>query len=221
MANPFTWAGGPAPSSEAWVPESADRSGGVSTTGSEQIVSSGSSRWRATLTFQLQGEKVLWMRRLILAMKGRSGTVLVGPFDTSGLPIPNEATDQWAYDLGLIDPMSRTLAETDVVGEAIEASLRANAITIYMPPNRTPFEGNYIGIGARLHVLTSVQKNSDGGFTCGIEPLLRSDVPHAAPVYFNKPVCTMRFNTPLPLDSLKVTGGDHITNVTLDLVEAF
>lgn len=188
--------------------------------GSEQIVSSPAGRWRAKLTFQRIREEILWMRAQVMALRGRSGTVRIGPFDLIGAP--QEGTqDRWALDLGVID--QRQL--TPPVGGAAPASLvdagalMGTEIIIRMQGGRVPGIGIYVGIGGHLHVLTSTWRLNDTDFHATIEPWLRADLPSGTPVEFDNPTCVMRCLT--PVDSLTVQGGSHETPVALDLVEAF
>src|SRR5215207_6554254 len=70
------------PRSESWHLQNLSRSGGVSITGQEMVITSGSSRWAASLTVPIhRRDQILAFRGLIGALHGRSGTVLVGPQD--------------------------------------------------------------------------------------------------------------------------------------------
>lgn len=215
-AYPLTLPDWTRPTSEAWWVENADRSGGPSVVGTEQIVASGSSRWRATQTFEVYREKIVPIRGLLTGLRGRSGTYLTGPYDMLGTPLAvGTPADQGLYDTGLVDPMTRGFPSgTDVVGTmTASAALRAYQVSFTLQANRMPFVGNWIGLRRRMHNLIAVAKNGDGSWTCEVEPLLREPLPSGEPVVFNRPVCLMRLNTALSADALRVMGGSHVTNV--------
>lgn len=218
MTDILTWDGGPTPTSESWVIENADRSGGPSLTGSEQIVSAVSSRWKAKLTFMLVREEVLWLRATLAGLDGRAGAVLIGPFDLIGAPRAG-AEEPWAIDLGLPGGAQNDAPITaPVLGAfAAAAQLMDRSVSIAMAPGRKPQRGNYFSVANRLHVVTSV--SGAGPFLCGIRPGLRDDVPATTVLTFSEPVTSMRLSGSSP--DLPVTGGDHVTNVTLELVERF
>lgn len=219
MPYPLTWPDGLRPTSESWIVENADRSGGLSLVGTEQVISSGSSRVRAKFTFQLFRDNTLRMRALIAGLRGRAGTVLVGPFDMTDTPQPG-VDDAWALDLGLVsDGVSVPVNLSAGVPAALvqDAALRATSIRIGLTASRRPVAGNYIGIGQRLHVITSVVAVNATQFDCGVEPGLRADTPSGTPVNFTTPVCLMRLAA--PVDSLLIDA-NLVTTVSLDFVEA-
>ena len=223
MAFPLAWPEALRPSSESWVIENADRSGGVSITGSEQIVSTPGGRWRAKLTFMLFSDEAPVMRALILGLRGRSGTVLVGPFDMTGAP-RGGVLDPWAAELGIINdgqPYPAPREAEDVAATLYaSATLRARSLSIRMQAGRRPSAGNYVSVANRLYVLTGVTpQGAPNDFTCSIEPPLKQPAAFGAPVDFINPVCVMRLAT--PVDRLPISASTFATDVTLDLVEAF
>ena len=219
MVFPLPWPAGLVPETESWTIENADLSGGMSITGFEQIVSAPAGRWKAALSFKLQREDVLDLRGLVFGLKGRAGTVMVGPFDLHGSPMAG-ADDGWAVDLALVETWQTTLPiQTPVEALTSEAAARrATSLSVKMAPGRRARVGNYIGIEGRLHVVTSAAVVSDTDQALTIEPPLRAAVGSGVPVTFTGAACPMRLAS--PVDSMTVTGGDHVTSVTLSFVEA-
>lgn len=220
MAYPLIWPAGLRPTTESWTVENADRSGGVGLDGSEQIISSGSGRVRAKLSFQLFRDETLRMRTLIAGLRGRAGTVLVGPFDMTEAPQPG-TQDEGLLELGVVQPGVTLPADLSagLIGTLISfTALRATIIPIRMPAGRRPVPGNYIGIGDRLHIITAVGEASATDFSCAIEPGLRLDLGPGVYVNFASPVCRMRLAT--PVDGLSIDA-NYVTSISLDLVEAF
>lgn len=219
VTDPIAWAGGE-PLSESWVIENADIAGPVSTTGVQQILSQPWSRWRAKMTYQFLREEVLWLRAAVASRRGRAGLWIIGPADLFGAPQPVGALDRWAFGLNLIPQRQSTLPIRSPVNATVvgSAAKYATSLVLRMSPYSTPTAGNYIGIGGRLHVLTSaVQGIPDTDFACTIEPRLRAPAANGAAVTFTAATTLMRLMT--PVDGLPVTGGDHLTSVSLDFVE--
>jgi hypothetical protein len=219
MPYPLTWPANLRPTTESWIVENADRSGGASLTGIEQVVSSGSGRVRSTLNFQLFRDETLSMRSLIAALRGRAGTVLVPPFDMTEAPQPG-VNDPGILGLNLVPRGVNPPADLSAglyVTVLADAPLRSTSMRLNFPGGRTPVQGNYMGVGQRLHILTSVSKVADGVFDCTFEPGLRQYIFATASVEFTSPVCRMRLATPvgqLPIDA------NYVTSVQLDFVEA-
>jgi hypothetical protein len=220
MAFPLTWPAGILPTSESWIVENASRGGGPGIDGSEQTVSGPGGRVRAKLSFQLFRDEIVRFRAFVTAMRGRAGTVLVGPFNLQDQPQPG-AADTGLLEMGLFGPGREGTGE--YAGSAIgtltaPALILDREISFTMSGGRSPVVGNYAGIGPRLHFITSVAE-VDGGFTCGIEPGLRADVSAATLISFDQPRCLMKMA--VPVDALTFSGSTLTTEVTLDLVEAF
>lgn len=192
--------------------DNGSRSGGVSLTGSEQIVETPTGRWRARLSFKVRRKDVLWIRALLAGLRGRAGTFLIGPFDLIGAP-EVAGHELWAVELGLLSDLvpASTIAA---------AEMNSRSITMRFPAGEAPSRGNYLSVGQRLHVVTDVAQVGASDFTCAIAPWLRDDVPAGTVVSFSSPVCLMRLST-IPDGGLPVAGRDLVTTVSLDLVEAF
>lgn len=185
-----------------WQLENQSRSGGASLTGSEQIVSSGAGRWRATVNINLVAlqleDAVLSFRALMAQLEGRVGEILLPAFDAYR---PRQNDGQMLSDaegLGMIDATAfdhSGFEQDDVPTATITASKPTNAteISLNLLGNRGPRPGNYLSIGDRLYIARHVWQNTAGGVTyVSISPRLRAPVNTGDAVNLDKPHCLMR-----------------------------
>ncbi|MEF2550005.1 hypothetical protein VQ042_01330 [Aurantimonas sp. A2-1-M11] len=180
--------------------ENASRSGGVSTNGLEQIVGSGAGRWRASLggIYVRTNAQVLAWRAFRLSLRGRTGTVLVSPFDGKRVNWPKDAygralhpgftrrrhLDGTIYE----DPEIPTESEVNATFAAA-AARRATTVQIAVSQGEAIKAGQYLSPSeGRLHVVVGVINST----TFSIEPPLRDAVTLGQAVNFTRPTCEMR-----------------------------
>jgi hypothetical protein len=225
----LTWPRVLVPASESWHLQNTSRSGGVSLTGSEQVVASGASRWRASLSIPIsRDEQVLAWRALVAGLDGRAGTVLVGPTDARRAPW---GTDAYGRVLSpslyrrrhldgtpFADPPD--LAESLITATlAAEAAIRAASITIRVTQGSAPSPGNYLEIANRLHIVTAILGQSGQDTACQIRPGLRASAAAGAAVRLVSPKCEMRLASDETGDlELQLA---RFGTVAVELVEAF
>lgn len=191
------------PTDGGFAPMVKSLSGGQSLAGVEQVVSQFNDRWKASFVFNVNSTAtVMTARAFIIAMRGRSGSVLLPVFDLSRAP--------WAVSAAgvVLSPATQRHRKLDGTPYAdpanfndtlISAQLAAAAllgdmlISVQMVTGSTPQPGHYFSIGTRLYMITSV--SGTGPFGVGIWPSLRDDAALGAAVNFSSPACEMRFTT--------------------------
>lgn len=210
------------PTVQRWALDARTRSGGETVNGREQVVSSGLSRWKATLSFPLiNREMILAFRAWITQMDGRANKTLIGPCDCS-------VGNRLAPMLGGIPHSDGTFhsdgagyAQGAVPAETVGAvTAGANTVRIYNGSTELPIlTGSFIGLAGFLYVITSATPQPNGETILGIMPKLRSDVPDGSPVEW----CHAR--APMRLVSDDSGGFDlnlgRYGNPTVDLVEVW
>lgn len=193
----FSWPPILRPSSEAWHLENTSRSGGVSLTGGEQVVSSGASRWRARLTLAIRKPaEVLAWRGLLASLQGRAGTVALGPKDTPQIAWPVNEYGRKVTPRSVGNPQlaGTIFADPPIVTNAIvigqitvAAPLRATFIRYSITTGAVLLPGHYIGIGGRLYVVSETGEGS-----CSIQPPLRTATPAGTAIEIQAPTTPMR-----------------------------
>lgn len=205
--------------------ENVSRSGGASTNGQEQIVSSGVSRWVATLADCpiRNNREILALRAFVAAMNGRAGRTLVPAFDL----IKNWPVDAFGRLLLPENTRRERLDGTIYADPAIPAQSHISAFfaspaarratTVQISQSGVPAEpGQYFSPSpGRLHILTEYISNG----IYRIEPPLRDPVAAGQAVDFMTPSCEMRFVDDSQGDIELQYGRWGF--VTLQLVEAF
>ena len=188
-----------------WRLENQSRSGGVSLTGSEQIVSSGAGRWRCRIDLRTYGtshdgreEAVLALRAFLAQMEGRVGEVLLPAFDGFR---PRDAAGNMLSDVEQVPLGHLFLFEHWGFGQdefthatlAANASLGATQISINVLDGQGPRPGHYFGIGERLYIAQQTwQDNPDGVTFIRFAPRLRAAATSGTRVILDRPVCRMR-----------------------------
>lgn len=205
------------------------RGGGQPTSGPEQVVTSYSSRWRATMTFSLMTDaQILAARALIARLIGRVGTLLVPVFDARRASWPVDAQgrtlhpgftrdrslDGTIYEAPAIPTESEIVATVDT-----SAALRAIQLAVEVTQGEPLIAGQYLGLGNYLHIITHVIGTAGTVQTLGIAPSLRAAVSAGATVKLTRPVCEMR----LAADDVGevLLRNLRFGQLDLDLVEAF
>lgn len=192
------------PNRTMFVQENTSRSGGVSITGSEQVVLSSGGRWRAQLSFAVGREEwVLSWRALIARLQGRARTVLVTPFDAYApadingrrLP-PIEGAPIGYQDDGLLFSDTSAFGQSDATYAtlAANAALGATRMTVTGAASwMVPGPGQYFGIGENLYIAEFVyQASVSTTWTIDFSPRLRAAAVTGARIITDYPMCTMR-----------------------------
>jgi hypothetical protein len=181
--------------------ELASRTGGVSVSGSEQIVASGSGRWRASASFVLNNEvRVLAWRAFRASLDGAAGTFDVSPFDiyrprdlngrkVSGVDHASLAPETMFHDGSAFGQSPQTYATL-----AASASLGATRVTVAAAaPWMVPRPGQYFGIGSRLYMVTRCWRAAETDpWTLDFRPRLRAAAIAGDRVITDRPTCVMR-----------------------------
>lgn len=155
------------------------RSGGETTAGRQQVVSSGVARWMMSLTFPLfNRETILAFRAWLALMEGRANYTQIGPCDCSngnrliptvgGIPYDDQAfhTDGAGFMQGGAPP---------VIAEAHPASAGATQITIENGSTQTPvLAGSFLGVGGYMYVVVGATALPDEMTLLDIRPKLRT-----------------------------------------------
>lgn len=211
----LVWPGALKPVNVTWHLEQQSRSGGASITGSEQIVSSGAGRWRASVDVvarrhERRGpnrpshpnaereEAVLALRGFIAAMEGRVGEVVLPTFD-GYRPRDDQGhmlsgCHQASLDgLFFFEHWGFGQDEFTHAILAANASLGATQITVNVLDGQGPRPGHYFGIGERLYIAQQTwQDNPDGVTFIRFAPRLRAAATSGTRVILDRPVCRMR-----------------------------
>ncbi len=207
--------------------ELASRSGGASISGSEQIVASGSGRWRASASFSLNNEiRVLAWRAFRASLDGMAGTFEVSPFDfyrpaeingrkVSGVDHASFAPESVFHDGSAFGQLSQTYATV-----AANASAGVTRITVSTAaPWMTPRPGQYFGINGRLYIVTrSYRALQTDPWTLDFRPRLRASATAGDKVITDRPTTLMRLASD-GSGSLDLAFG-RIGSANLEFVEA-
>jgi hypothetical protein len=211
--------------------ENTSRSGGESITGSEQVITSGGGRWRASMEFMLAREEwVLSWRALLAQLQGRARRIEISPYDAYN---PSDANGRRLSPVGaatlgtgdnggalLFDLSGLGQMDAETVTLAANASLRATRITVSAVSSwMVPRPGQYFGIGKRLYIVENAYRATEADpWTLDFSPPLREAATTGAIIITDRPMCTMR----LASDSSGELSLDFSRwgSATLELVEA-
>lgn len=217
-----------------WIPpnsidfwqEDQTRSGGPSILGVERIISSPSTRWRATLTFRIWGtqpdpNRLLWWRSFASQMRGRSGSFTIGPFDrVNPYLLAGGVPDVPFGDLSSFSDNSFFASSASTCTVWIGGGVGARTMIISYTGAGAPQQGQYFGTGGtRLYMLETVSQNSNGSYTITFSPGLREVANAGDLLDFMTPRCTMRLAADDTARAKIALFG--VSDTTLDLVEVF
>lgn len=151
------------------------RSGGETTAGREQVVSSGVARWMATLAVPLYTpETIRAMRSLLARLDGRANAVRIGPCDGPvGARLPAVFTPIGPL---VVDPVSAGATQVTVTTAGVTEIV----------------EGVHFGIGGHLYVVTLAEDPSPGVKQLTFAPRLRAGAAAGDEVEMKAPRCPMR-----------------------------
>lgn len=220
------------PHNVLWHSGNTSVSGGVSLTGSEQVVASVAGRWTATVELRAFGtgedtreEAVLQLRAFLSRMRGRAGEVLLPVGDAYR---PRDAQGRMFDDVQQVPLDGLFMFEHWGFGqdELLHAQLAANAalgatqISVAVLDGEGPRPGHYFGIGERLYICDEVWRDIPSGpVSVRFFPRLRAAAASGTRVILDAPVGTMRFaadDTGKTMYEMRTWG-----ETTLDFVEAF
>lgn len=225
------WFGALRPTNVLWHLENQSRGGGLSLEGSEQIVASGSGRWRARVEVSAiraseshREDAVLALRTLIAEMEGRVGEVLLPSFDAY---VPRDSLGR-KFSACAVAPLGGGIyffehwgfEQTEIIHATLEgaAALRATTIVADILEGQGLRPGQYFGIGERLYRAKSVTPTTGSLVSIRFGPPLREAVADGERVILDRPVCRTRFASD-DTGELEIQMGRYGT-CTLDFVEA-
>lgn len=201
-ANP--WPAEVFPARSLFHPENQSRSGGLSLTGSEQVIASNASRWRARLVMPvLSDASVLAWRAFVSLMEGRAGTALVpkwdnyGVLDMNGRQFGEEPIAAYGDGVLNFDLTGFGQSDDQVHAQlAASAALGATRLSVTVNNGEGPRPGQYIGIADRLYMVQAAWKVApEDSLRLQVWPRLRASASIGARVILDRPVCLMRFAT--------------------------
>lgn len=167
--------------------------------GDETLVVSTSVRWRATLKFswlsRKHADRTLAWRSIGDRLRGRSRTMLIGPFDRLSparlVAEPPTLASEFS-DGSVYSDLTETVQSSRIAALLAPASLRDTQIEIAAIDDWAPLAGQYFGPEpGRLHRISALWP-TDLGWSCEITPPLRSPLAVGAPLDFENPTCRMR-----------------------------
>lgn len=198
------------------------RSGGETTAGREQIVSSGVARWVATLTVPLYTPQTIRaMRSLLAKLDGRANGVRVRVCDC----VNGNTLIPTIHDIRYSDKSRHSDTAGFMQGGtpptiAADAAVGAAQIVILNGSTELPvLEGSFLGVGGHLYVVVGVTPEEDETTTLDIRPRLRTAIAVDDEVEWCNPTVPMRLTAD---DSGAFELQLSRTGVaTLDLVEIY
>lgn len=183
-------------SSQSWRLDARTRSGGETVTGREQVVSSGLSRWIASLSIPLFNRQTILAHAALLAqLDGRANAVRL-PFclGTNGprvLPLLNGRP--YAGNKLWLRPGLRP--EDLGIAPVVAVTAPAGATEIIINPGTLVGmeAGVAFGLGERLYLCTSYHGAAVA--TIQFRPKLRFQINAGTPVVWKSPRCIMRLRS--------------------------
>jgi hypothetical protein len=159
------------PNAGGFAPFVRSLSGGQSLSGIEQVVPQFHDRWQARFSFALnRNDRVLALRSLLAALRGRANTVALPAFECGRSPAFGPVAPVTAFQFSPINATEIVVATDGAV----------------------PAAGYLFSIGPRMYVSQAVVTLSPGRFAVTIWPWLRVAAPPGTPLNFSAPVCEMR-----------------------------
>lgn len=184
----LSWPVALCPRSVSFHLQNTSRSGGVSLTGTEQIVTSPAARWSASVALSIHtDEQVLALRALVAGLDGQAGTVAVPVFDARRAPWPldlagRKITPRLAAS-GLDPSIRYRLAATAARGATSIAVLREHGSPL--------LPGQYFSIDGHLHLIVA-STSATHATTLTIRPALRVSAAANTTLELARPVSVMR-----------------------------
>jgi hypothetical protein len=175
-------------------------SGGVSTTGVEQLITSLSTLWMVDyqrIAIRNVDQAMIWAG-MDARLEGRLNPVMVpfclgrrpyiaGVFEEAG-HIPHDDDTLFDDETGYYQPVINV-----TVGAT--AALRSSSIVLSINSGAVPTFGMFFQIGVRVYQIKSIISVVGAIVTVGIRPLLREEVLVGTQVNFDDPRCKMKLMT--------------------------
>jgi hypothetical protein len=214
-----------APNSIDWWIEYPTKSGGQTILGNERIVATPAARWRASMTFRIWGttkdpKRMLFWRALAAALNGRSGSLIIGPFDQLTPSVIDEIMTV-AFSDGTLFSDGASFDALPLSGPlTLSAGAARGALSILVSTISEPQPGQYFGVGGtEMHIVTGVVWNGVNSYTVAFSPPLRAAWGAGTVLDFENPKCMMRLSADDTARQKITIGG--VADVTLDLIEVF
>jgi hypothetical protein len=174
------------------------RSGGQTITGVEQVVSSSSEYWIATIGFRIRNSaQILAYRALQAQQWGRAAQWIIPACPRIGVPAAPPAydvswSDDWADDFST-GPAPTIIPPGEGALVTALAAVGARSVTFkFADPAFTPQAGMFFSIGDRLYSIGTVTLVGTRTYTVTFAPSLRAAAPIDSVVEFTSPRCLMR-----------------------------
>lgn len=198
----LTWPTTLKPNAGGYAPFVRSLSGGQSLSGTEQIVPQFHDRWQAKFVFALnRNDRVLALRALLAALRGRANTIALPAFEHARAPWPIDSYDRtlgpafrrtrpldgtiYADPPGFNDTLLTVTASAGAPLNATEISITTNG--------EAPTPGHLFSIGARMYVCQAVEEtDTDDTYDLTIWPWLRAELLFGTVINFTSPACEMR-----------------------------
>lgn len=197
------------PRSILFEPQFNNRSGGMSISGVEQVVSSSAGRWRAVYggIAVRNREHVKAFRALSVQLEGRLGTVVLPLCDKARAPWPS-AGGKEVKGYGKIPHSDKALFYDKsgyyqpVITAHVAAGALLGATTIFLAVTYGGFlePGQHFSLGNRLYRIQRVMGAAGPIFELRICPPLRAAATFNDLAEFNRPVCLMKLATDDAMD---------------------
>lgn len=178
---------------QSWRLDARTRSGGATITGREPVVSSGLSRWMASVTYPLYSRATINAHAALLAqLDGRANAVRLpfcpGPLGARVLPLVNGIP---YAGKGLFLRPGQTPESLGIEPKvAVTAPAGATEIIISMGTLTGLEPGVMFGLGERIFVV--VEMHGDTVTTVRFRPKLRFQIAAGTAVNWKNPRCIMR-----------------------------
>ncbi len=224
MADPLPWPDALQPSSEDWSLRGGTRSGGQTFQGNEQIVTSPTARWKASLTIPCFGKDKIFAMRRVIAL-GRSQRWFVGSLRAGRAPWPiNPIVGGIITDRtpGAPQPALQFALSEAAVLNAVQIAIQRNAGSFLSP-------GMLLSIGGWMHLIADLVTADPtapgsgvavpGAVALTIRPWTRVAYAAGTPVELAKPVTVMRLASD-DTGAMELQLSRYGT-VSVELVEAF
>jgi hypothetical protein len=176
------------------------RSGGLTISGTEQVVQSSSDFWEAEATIKIRSrEQRLAFRAYQAQNWGRTGQWLIPVCDPAYPVITIRGPDTFGSDFGADFGPDFSTARTPSVQIVVTVATVTNAAAkgdrnITFTMNSPPLPGMYFSLGSRLYLIGSVTPSSTTlrTYTANFAPKLRAATSIGATMEFANPRCLMR-----------------------------
>jgi hypothetical protein len=207
------------------------RSGGLTISGTEQVVQSSSDFWAINATVRIhRREHILAYRALQAQSFGRATEWLIPVPISAGIFVQTRIITNSATEASFSSEFSPEFPEEDIIqiitripyphvtGRMTATALRSSGTISFTMDNPAwvPIPGIYFSIGSRLYMMATVS-NSGTTFTATFVPKLRATAITGATIEFSQPKCLMRLAQDnigqMNLDMLK------FADVSLNFVE--